>query len=164
MDPECLSSTPGLNAHVGSIVSVPVNRAMHCCRASVGRQWVGRTSFTAECWRFYCRLVSPAAALGHALGQLPLSLKRLPLQIVKSFMDDECWVAAYDALLPRSVFLETCLPLCAAHPELRGLCQAWSCPSSFLLRSAAVCHCSQQQDAEVAWGGCLSASRDIETI
>lgn len=44
----------------------------------------------AVCWHFYYRLVSLAAALGRALGQLPLSLKHLPLQIVESFMNVEC--------------------------------------------------------------------------
>lgn len=65
----------------------------------------------AVCWRFYCRVLSPAAALGHGLGQLPLSLKHLPLQNAESFMNGECWVVAYDALLPRSVLLEMCLLL-----------------------------------------------------
>lgn len=61
------------SSYVGSIVSVPVNHTTHHCRVSLDRQQVGRRSFSTVCWHFYCQLVSSAAALGHALGQLSVT-------------------------------------------------------------------------------------------
>lgn len=66
-------------------------------------------------WHFYCWLASPAAALGHALRQLPLSLKHLPLQIVESFMSKERRAVVYDDRITISspeLYFWRCVRLC----------------------------------------------------